>query len=77
MGQETLERGLGLSSKGEIRLNCCAALLPPPAAVDVEAAAASAAAAGFAERAVRTAFVRKVFFLVGLQLAITTGERKF
>ncbi|GAB4823952.1 hypothetical protein N2152v2_010998 [Parachlorella kessleri] len=40
---------------------------------DPEAAAAAAAAGSFAERAVRTAFVRKVFLLVALQIAITTG----
>ena len=45
----------------------------PGAGYDPEAAAAAAAAGSFAERAVRTAFVRKVFLLVALQIAITTG----
>jgi hypothetical protein len=54
-----------------------AARPPPPAAKppgwDAEAAAAAAGAAAFAETAVRSAFVRKVFVLVFLQLAVTIG----
>lgn len=44
-----------------------------PAGFDVEAQNAATAAAAFAETKVRTAFVRKVFVLVFIQLAITIG----
>jgi FtsH-binding integral membrane protein len=40
---------------------------------DVEAQAAATFAAAFAEKRVRAAFVRKVFSLVFLQLAVTIG----
>ena len=45
----------------------------PPQAFDVEAQQAANFAAAFAEKKVRAAFVRKVFCLVAIQLAITIG----
>jgi protein lifeguard len=46
---------------------------PRPANYDAEAAQAASYAASFAEKKVRSAFVRKVFLLVFAQLALTIG----